>query len=76
LEKEIAYFTKRLDMMDYGKLKKKDLVIASGQVEGAVRYRDGRIKAHVFLCMLSYYIQWHMKQSNCLTVTPFLTFTS
>ena len=25
-------------------------------------HRDGRIKAHVFLCMLSYYIQWHMKQ--------------
>jgi len=24
--------------------------------------RDDRIKAHVFLCMLSYYLQWHMKQ--------------
>ena len=41
LEKEIAYFTKRLDMMDYGKLKKKDLVIASGQVEGAARHLVG-----------------------------------
>lgn len=24
--------------------------------------KDERIKAHVFLCMLAYYLQWHMKQ--------------
>lgn len=24
--------------------------------------KDERIKAHVFLCMLAYYVQWHMKQ--------------
>jgi len=41
LEKEIAYFASRLDMMDYGELKKKDLVIASGQVEGAARHLIG-----------------------------------
>ena len=41
LEKAIAYFAKRIDMMDYGKLKKKDLVIASGQVEGAARHLVG-----------------------------------
>jgi len=41
LDKEIAYFTKRLDMMDYGGLKEKDLVIASGQVEGAARHVVG-----------------------------------
>ena len=23
---------------------------------------DARIKAHVFLCMLSYYVEWHMRQ--------------
>ena len=23
---------------------------------------DGRIRAHVFLCMLAYYLQWHMEQ--------------
>jgi len=23
---------------------------------------DKRIRAHVFLCMLAYYVQWHMKQ--------------
>ena len=22
---------------------------------------DGRIKAHVFLCMLAYYVEWHMR---------------
>ena len=25
-------------------------------------HNDDRIKAHVFLCMLAYYVQWHMKQ--------------
>ena len=25
--------------------------------------RDDRIRAHVFLCMLAYYIQWHMQQA-------------
>ncbi len=24
--------------------------------------RDDRIRAHVFLCMLSYYVQWHFKE--------------
>ena len=23
---------------------------------------DQRIRAHVFLCMLAYYLQWHLKQ--------------
>ena len=23
---------------------------------------DGRIRAHIFLCMLSYYVQWHIQQ--------------
>ena len=41
LEKEIAYFARRLDMMDYANLKEKDLVIASGQVEGAARHLVG-----------------------------------
>jgi len=25
--------------------------------------RDDRIRAHVFLCMLAYYVSWHMKQA-------------
>ena len=24
---------------------------------------DERIKAHVFLCMLSYYVEWHMREA-------------
>ena len=24
--------------------------------------RDDRMRAHVFLCMLAYYVQWHMQQ--------------
>ena len=23
-------------------------------------YRDNRVRAHIFLCMLAYYVQWHM----------------
>ena len=41
IETEIAYFATRLEMMDYGELKKRDLVIASGQVEGAARHLIG-----------------------------------
>jgi transposase len=26
-------------------------------------YLAGRVKAHVFLCMLSYYVEWHMRQA-------------
>jgi len=25
-------------------------------------YNEDRVKAHIFLCMLSYYVQFHMKQ--------------
>lgn len=24
---------------------------------------DGRVKAHIFLCMLAYYVEWHMRQA-------------
>jgi hypothetical protein len=41
LEKEIAYLSKRLDMMRYDDWLAKDLVIASGQIEGAVRHVVG-----------------------------------
>ena len=37
----IGYLQPRLEMMRYGEWIKKDLVIASGQVEGAVRYLVG-----------------------------------
>lgn len=25
-------------------------------------YLEGRVRAHVFLCMLAYYVEWHMRQ--------------
>ena len=37
----IGYLQPRLEMMRYGEWIEKDLVIASGQVEGAVRYLVG-----------------------------------
>lgn len=41
LRKLIGYLKPRLKMMHYGRWTKQDLVIASGQVEGAVRYLVG-----------------------------------
>ena len=41
LLKQIGYLQPRLEMMRYGKWIEQDLVIASGQVEGAVRYLVG-----------------------------------
>lgn len=32
------------------------------QVRPMYHKRDDRIRAHVFLCMLAYYLQWHMQQ--------------
>jgi hypothetical protein len=41
LEAVIAYLEARVKLMDYGRLRKEDLVIASGVVEGAARYVVG-----------------------------------
>ena len=41
LKKLIGYLEPRLEMMRYGEWIEKDLVIASGQVEGAVRHLVG-----------------------------------
>ena len=41
LTKQIGYLESREDMMQYGEWIKKDLVIASGQVEGTVRHLVG-----------------------------------
>jgi hypothetical protein len=41
LKRVIAYLEARVKLMDYGRLRKKDLVIASGVVEGAARYVVG-----------------------------------
>jgi len=26
---------------------------------------EGRVRAHIFLCMLSYYVEWHMREAWC-----------
>jgi hypothetical protein len=31
------------------------------KVRPIYHYRDHRVKAHIFLCMLSYYVEWYMK---------------
>lgn len=31
-------------------------------------YNENRVKAHIFLCMLAYYVEWHMKE----VLSPFL----
>jgi hypothetical protein len=41
LKRVIAYLEARVKLMDYGRLRKEDLVIASGVVEGAARYVVG-----------------------------------
>ena len=41
LKKVIGYLEARVRLMDYGRLRKEDLVIASGVVEGAARYVIG-----------------------------------
>ena len=32
------------------------------EVRPVYHKRDDRIKSHVFLCMLAYYLQWHLQQ--------------
>jgi transposase len=38
------------------------LKTVSLEIRPIYHHLDRRIKAHVFLCMLSYYIEWHMRQ--------------
>jgi len=33
------------------------------KVRPIYHYRDNRVKAHIFLCMLSYYVEWYMQRS-------------
>jgi transposase len=32
------------------------------KVRPIFHYLEGRVRAHVFLCMLAYYVEWHMRQ--------------
>ena len=33
------------------------------EIRPVYRKTDDRIRCHVFICMLAYYVMWHMKQS-------------
>jgi transposase len=33
------------------------------QVRPIHHHLEGRVRAHIFLCMLAYYVQWHMRQA-------------
>ena len=33
------------------------------RIRPVFHWKDDRIKSHVFLCMLAYYVEWHMRQS-------------
>lgn len=33
------------------------------KVRPIYHYNEGRVRAHVFLCMLAYYVEWHMRQA-------------
>ncbi|WP_293122340.1 hypothetical protein [Moorena sp. SIO4G3] len=34
------------------------------KVRPIYHHLESRVKSHVFLCMLAYYVEWHMKQAN------------
>ena len=31
-------------------------------VRPVLHYSEQRVRAHVFLCMLAYYVEWHMRE--------------
>jgi transposase len=33
------------------------------KVRPIYHYADNRVKAHIFLCMLAYYVEWHMREA-------------
>ena len=33
------------------------------EIRPIFHWKDDRIRAHVFLCMLSYYVEWHLRQN-------------
>jgi len=33
------------------------------KVRPIYHYLEGRVRAHIFLCMLAYYVEWHMKEA-------------
>ena len=33
------------------------------KVRPIYHHLEGRVRAHIFLCMLAYYVEWHMKEA-------------
>lgn len=58
-EQEVVESYKRLTLVEQAFRNLKTVQI---EMRPIYHRRDDRIRAHVFLCMLSYYVQWHMKQ--------------
>jgi transposase len=45
----------------------RNLKTVSLEIRPVYHKKDDRIRAHVFLCMLAYYIQWHATEYRTLT---------
>jgi hypothetical protein len=39
--------------------------MAQNELRPTFHFNDDRIRAHVLLCMLAYYVEWHMRRSLC-----------
>lgn len=57
---EVVASYKRLTLVEQAFSQLKTLSL---EVRPVYHKTDDRIRAHVFLCMLSYYVQWHMQQA-------------
>lgn len=58
-EREVVASYKNLTLVEQAF---RNLKTVQLEVRPIYHKRDDRIKAHIFLCMLSYYVQWHMQQ--------------
>lgn len=50
---------------DLGKVEKafRSLKTVDLKIRPIFHWLEGRVRAHVFLCMLAYYVEWHMRQN-------------
>ena len=37
------------------------------QIRPVYHWREPRVRAHLFLCMLAYHVEWHLRQRLCQT---------
>ncbi len=43
----------------------RSIKMAQNELRPTFHFNDDRIRAHVLLCMLAYYVEWHMRRSLC-----------